>query len=438
MPITCFSSVNKHTSRNYLDSTLSITDTPNIYPMLNSPRSFQKKLKSYSVFAGVVLASAYQAKSQIIYTDVVPDTIMTMNNPDYFMDLNDDGIQDFDFLVHEGNYSYIYADVSALNSGGGIVADYHAYNFTYGNTIGANLPIGSWDFGLGYICNWGCAMGGEENFIAIRMDVSGETHYGYVKFQRITDQYPGAYKIYEFAVNSIPDEAIYAGEMPQPVLSNIEADPLEYDATVADTAITQTLVIIFPETRDLKSAIVQIDSGYISGEDSLEATNLSGLGSSWDDESGVLTISGNATPDQYNQVLLNVKYKNKNAAPTMGTRVINFAVSNGQPFGTPESEIAIRKIIVSAATGTVNNYAPENYVHVSPNPVSNFAKLEIVGATSGIIHVQIKDVTGRILSLQQIDKTAKRIITSIDMSDLIPGIYFLCIDKREVIKLEKQ
>jgi hypothetical protein len=195
--------------------------------MRSCPTSLQKKLKSYSVFAGVVLASAHEAKSQVIYTDVMPDTIMTMNNPDYFMDLNEDGIQDFEFFVHEGNYSYIYADVSALNPGGGIVAGYHALNFPYGNTIGANLALASWDFGLGYICNWGCSMGGDDNFIAMRIDVSGEAHYGYVKFQRITDEYPGQYEIYEFAVNGTPGEAIHSGELPQPVLSDIETDPLQ-------------------------------------------------------------------------------------------------------------------------------------------------------------------------------------------------------------------
>jgi hypothetical protein len=196
-------------------------------------------------------------------------------------------------------------------------------------------------------------------------------------------------------------------------------------------------VITFPETKNLKSATIQIDSGYVSGEDSLKATNLNELGSTWDEASGVLTISGNGSPAKYNQALLDVKYTNKSAAPTMGTRVISFSVSSGQPFGTPESALVTRKIIVSAATGTFNNYAFDDYVHVVPNPVSNFANLEIEGSATGTIQVQIKDVAGRILSLQQFYKTGKWLSTSIDMKDLTPGIYFLSIQIAERIELVK-
>src|SRR6185436_9354566 len=101
--------------------------------------SLQKKLKSYSVFAGLVLATSHEATSQIIFTDEDPDVHLTMNNPDYYMDLNADSISDFRFQVHLGNSSYAYADEFPLASGGGIVADYHAYNKPYGYLIGTNI-----------------------------------------------------------------------------------------------------------------------------------------------------------------------------------------------------------------------------------------------------------------------------------------------------------
>jgi len=44
---------------------------------------------------------------------------------------------------------------------------------------------------------------------------------------------------------------------------------------------------------------------------------------------GVLTLSGTASPADYQDVLRSVSYSNTNPTPTIGTRTINFVVNDG-------------------------------------------------------------------------------------------------------------
>lgn len=405
--------------------------------------SLQKKLKSYSMLAGVVIATAPEAKSQIIFTDEDPDIHLSLNNSNYYMDLNADGTSDFYFNVHTGNDSYyVYAGESPLASDGGIVAEYHAYNQPYGSLIGTSIPIDNWDlFNAGYICNWGCSMWGTSNFIAIQMQISGDVHYGYVRFQRITDELPGDYALYEFAVNGVANEAIYAGQLPQPVLYNLETDPILYNSMLGDTAITQTIAIAFPQTKDLESATVKIDTGYVEGEDILEFIDQNGLVGSWDAATGTLSVSGSASVTTYQQALQSVKYRNTGIIPTPGIRAIGFAASNGQPFGLPVSETVIRNIEVSVPTNVLQPSVASASIHLSPNPVADLATLEITGIFSGPVQVQLNDASGRKITEQEFLKTARRLLATINMEDLDPGIYLIYIqtgNEKKIVKVVKE
>ncbi|NQY08395.1 MAG: hypothetical protein HRT71_02640 [Flavobacteriales bacterium] len=55
----------------------------------------QNKLAAYSFVAGSTLAVSLIAKAEIIYTNLDPDT--TILNDTYFIDLNNDDINDFEF-----------------------------------------------------------------------------------------------------------------------------------------------------------------------------------------------------------------------------------------------------------------------------------------------------------------------------------------------------
>ncbi len=113
------------------------------------------------------------------------------------------------------------------------------------------------------------------------------------------------------------------------------------DATVADT-----------DSANLTSMTVTIANRQDGSSETLSATTTgTGLTSSY--SSGVLTITGSATPAIYQQVLRTIKYSNTATTPTVGTRTINVAVSDG----TSKSAAAVCTLTVAAADAT----APSGY-----------------------------------------------------------------------------
>src|SRR6187397_2379792 len=119
-----------------------------------------KKLKQYSALAAPMLATAGFASGQVVYHDVVPDRIMTSDNPQDTMlvDLNNDGVLDFVFFavsnfagafkvvgVFPAGYSSSSNAVAGsgpiYNTAGGATAPLlHPYPFSAGALIDQNLP----------------------------------------------------------------------------------------------------------------------------------------------------------------------------------------------------------------------------------------------------------------------------------------------------------
>ncbi|WP_068493932.1 DUF4347 domain-containing protein, partial [Paramagnetospirillum marisnigri] len=76
----------------------------------------------------------------------------------------------------------------------------------------------------------------------------------------------------------------------------------------------------------IPSARVSI-GGFVAG-DTLTWTNSGGITGSYDGGTGVLTLSGNATADQYQQVLRSVKFSASGDAPTLADRSIQIVLGS--------------------------------------------------------------------------------------------------------------
>ena len=83
-----------------------------------------------------------------------------------------------------------------------------------------------------------------------------------------------------------------------PVLANIEGTALAYNTGSGPAAVTSSITISAPDDTDLASATVSVSAGYLAGQDSLGFTNTSAITGSFDAASGVLTLTGTATPGQ--------------------------------------------------------------------------------------------------------------------------------------------
>jgi hypothetical protein len=115
-----------------------------------------------------------------------------------------------------------------------------------------------------------------------------------------------------------------------PVLSALEAANLSF--TEDGVAIATTAILAVSDvdnTNTIASAIVKINPGFKTAEDTLSFTNTLTIIGVWDQATGILTITGSDTLAKYQTALRNVKYRNSSQNPTTGTRTLWYQVNDG-------------------------------------------------------------------------------------------------------------
>ncbi|MEO5674833.1 MAG: T9SS type A sorting domain-containing protein [Chitinophagales bacterium] len=194
-----------------------------------SPR-LEKQLRSYSLFAGSVLASC-AAKAQVIYHDIVPDVILSRTSQSlpfdtlYALDLNADSITDFIIYLRSyttsGNSQVLYSEgiqpqsfnnvavrsqqsflpfqfedcetVDTINAGASWTSSYGAFNiYTYSSP-----------YGVGKVNDF---------FVGLRFDLNSNFRYGWVRMD-INPDSGRSLVIKDYAYETIPNSGIKAGCM---------------------------------------------------------------------------------------------------------------------------------------------------------------------------------------------------------------------------------
>jgi VCBS repeat-containing protein len=130
-----------------------------------------------------------------------------------------------------------------------------------------------------------------------------------------------------------------------PVLNGIESGALPYAAGAGAAAITGSLAISDVDGTTLSWASVQIAAGRSAGHDVLAFTDQLGISGSYDAATGVLTLTGAASPADYEAVLRSVTFAT-DAAAAGGSRTITFQVDDGGPINHA-SAVATRAIAVT-------------------------------------------------------------------------------------------
>ena len=115
-----------------------------------------------------------------------------------------------------------------------------------------------------------------------------------------------------------------------PVLTGIEGTLLSYTEGQAATPVTASLTITDVDNVNLTSATVQIFSGFNTTNDVLVFTDGSGITSSFNTVTGMLTLTGPAPVATFQAALRSVSYQNTNDInPTTTNRVVRFIVNDG-------------------------------------------------------------------------------------------------------------
>lgn len=197
--------------------------------MKKEATSLEKKLKSYSLMTGSILAMTQVSDAQIIHHNI-SDTTFTDNQTGLTFDLNNDGITDYTFFLIKsgsgsamlnliggfgsntnyeiagtvGSSSYVYPAV--LQSGDKINNDleWHSYGSLfwvfaehYSYSSGSPLQLGNW-------------FGQTEKFVGLRLELNDHKYYGWLRMD--VDSFANQFTIRDYAYQAKPDSAILAGD----------------------------------------------------------------------------------------------------------------------------------------------------------------------------------------------------------------------------------
>ena len=116
-------------------------------------------------------------------------------------------------------------------------------------------------------------------------------------------------------------------------LDNVVLTAASSDTTYVEndaaTVIQARLILNDVDDTNLESATVAITGGFQAGADVLGFINQNGITGSYNEASGVLTLSGAATVAQYQAALASVTYLNSSENPSETDRTISFIVNDG-------------------------------------------------------------------------------------------------------------
>ena len=104
-----------------------------------------------------------------------------------------------------------------------------------------------------------------------------------------------------------------------------------YEYCGSPVLLASGLTITDPANQTIRSAFVQIGTGFTPGQDVLSCTNAYGITSSYNATYGVLYLSGQATTSQYQSVLRSILYSNSSGSPVTGNRQIIISLERYNP-----------------------------------------------------------------------------------------------------------
>ncbi|MDQ3046444.1 MAG: hypothetical protein M3R27_02775, partial [Bacteroidota bacterium] len=198
--------------------------------MKDKTSTLNNRIKSYSALAGSLIAVT-SANGQVVYTDVNPDTTINLNTI-YALDLNNDGITDFDLEQRSGTYGgYFSYDAVGVNpkfitnavdtaAGGSAIAASAGYsvdasgNWIDSSAIATQFPPLAAALAVkvpaaGY--SFGNFIGTTGKFLCLRFDVEGDVYYGWARINVPADA--KSFTLIDYAYNGTINGASVTGSL---------------------------------------------------------------------------------------------------------------------------------------------------------------------------------------------------------------------------------
>jgi hypothetical protein len=119
--------------------------------------------------------------------------------------------------------------------------------------------------------------------------------------------------------------------------ANLTSNSATVTVTIVGTNFAPVLTVSDIDSPNLASATVSITQGLTAG-DTLSFTNQNGISGSYNAGTGVLTMTGAASPASYQAALRSVAFSTNPAVPT-GTRTVSFAVNDGATLNSSSNTV---------------------------------------------------------------------------------------------------
>lgn len=245
-----------------------------------------KNLQQYSLFSAAFLLIKGKASSEVVYTDIDPDVTIQNNGETYFIDMDNNGTIDFDFLKTSGSYyfwngssstwryvegiwagpNYFENEIAGYNvthgAGGGV--SYFPDGLNFGELVANSLYFQNWGFQImakGYklIGNsgdtiWDDVIGKwapdiNNKYLGVRFyDEVACLHYGWIRCS--SEDSTNVLRIQDFAYETECDRPILAGD----TISYVEIEE-ENDMNATIYSFDNIIHLQFPR---------QPESGYLT------------------------------------------------------------------------------------------------------------------------------------------------------------------------------
>ena len=131
-----------------------------------------------------------------------------------------------------------------------------------------------------------------------------------------------------------------------PVLAGIESSTLAFVENQTPPTITSSLTVTDSDSANLASATVSLVTNFVFGQDvlSMNPNPQNGVSATYNIANGILSLSGLASPANYQTALRSVIYSNISDTPSLLTRTVAFKVNDGALNSSTQS----RSISVTA------------------------------------------------------------------------------------------
>ena len=125
---------------------------------------------------------------------------------------------------------------------------------------------------------------------------------------------------------------------------NLEDSPINYVVENDFSRISNQVMISDVDNRTIDRVVVSVAEGYNPSLDSLYLDGFGDIPSTWNDNQGVLTLTGDNTLETYTRALRAVRYRNNRAVRDEVPRAISIQAFNGELA----SEVVSRPIVLIA------------------------------------------------------------------------------------------